>query len=473
MGRWTGLLSPQSAVSVSASMSSQSPPKGTYSLITLGCPKNLVDSERMLGLLRQDGYELVDKPEGADFVLVNTCGFIDTARRESLEAIEEMVRLKQQGLVRGVIVAGCLAQRDKRALLRQCPGIDQLVGVFSRDEIARAADRLMGGLCDQRTTFRPAPSRPLPDGGRLRITAQHVAYLKIAEGCDRQCSFCSIPAMRGKYASKPIDQVVAEAEQLAADGARELVLVAQDTTYYGVDTDGWPRLAELLVRLHQVQGVAWIRLMYLYPKYVTDELIDVLATSPKILRYLDLPLQHINDQVLRRMKRGVTRAETEQLIDRLRERIERLVLRTTLIAGFPGETQQQFEQLLQFVRRRRFERLGVFSYSREPGTAAARLPGQLPEAARQSRRDRLMAAQQGIAFAWNESQVGRRWEILIDRCIAGENNAYVGRSYADAPEIDGAVYVTGEGLAPGQIVPCEIVAARDYDLIGVAVGKPR
>jgi len=427
----------------------------------------------MLGLLRQAGYELVGEPEGADFVLVNTCGFIQSAREESLETIREMVRLKQRGLVGGVIVAGCLAQRDKDRLFETCPGIDQLLGVFARDQIATAASRLGDRASPKRTIFRSPPGRPPADMDRLRVTVPHVAYLKISEGCDRRCTFCSIPAIRGSYASKPIDDVVAEAEQLAADGVRELILIAQDTTYYGVDLAGGAQLAKLLLRLNEVDGLEWIRLMYLYPMHVTDELIDVVASHRKVLPYLDLPLQHIDDQLLRRMSRGVTRAETERLIDRVRRRIEGLVLRTTLIAGFPGETQRQFEALLRFVRKRRFERLGVFPYSPEPDTPAARLEGQLAEPVRQSRCRRLLSVQQEIAFAWNESQVGRRWEVIIDSYIPGEQNAYVGRSYAHAPEVDGVVYVTGDGLAPGQIVPCEIVATCEYDLIGVAVGEPR
>ncbi|MHC4179008.1 MAG: 30S ribosomal protein S12 methylthiotransferase RimO, partial [Planctomycetota bacterium] len=336
----------------------------------------------------------------------------------------------------------------------------------ARDEITTAAERLLGGLEEQRMLFRPAPSRPLSDRDRLRITPRHLAFLKIAEGCDRSCSFCTIPRLRGPYASKPIEQVVAEAEELADDGVRELVLVAQDTSFYGRDLYGEPRLAGLLARLDAVDGLAWIRLMYLYPMYITDDLIDVLASAEKILPYLDLPLQHVNDEILRRMRRGVGRAETERLLGRLRRRIDSLVLRTTLIAGFPGETDRQFDELLAFVRQRRFERLGVFAYCAEPGTPAAELEYQVPEEVKQLRRDRLMTAQQEITFGWNASQVGRRMDVLIDRDIPAEKDAYIARSYADAPEVDGLVYVTGQDLAPGQIVPCEIVASRGYDLIG-------
>jgi ribosomal protein S12 methylthiotransferase len=442
-------------------------PRRTYALISLGCPKNLVDSERMAGLLEQDGYRMVSEPDGAEVVVVNTCGFIGDARVESYRTIEEMLRLKERGRVRRVIVAGCLAERDKAQLLEKYPAIDRLIGVFARDEIAVAA----GGTGCQpvlpRAVFRPAPSHPLPDLGRRRLTLRHLAYLKIAEGCNRLCSFCSIPQMRGPYASKPIEEVVAEAEELAADGVRELILVAQDTTFYGLDIYGEPRLAELLRRLDQVEGLAWIRLMYLYPMHVTDELVETIATGKKVLPYLDLPLQHINDEVLQRMRRRVGRQETEQLLDRLRQRIDGLVLRTTLMTGFPGETEEQFEELLDFVRRRRFERLGVFAFCSEPGTPAAELDGHLPDDVEQARRDRMMAVQQEIAFAWNAAQVGRRLDVMIDCRVSGERNAYVGRSYVDAPEVDGQVYVTGKGLSPGQIVACEIVAARGYDLIGV------
>jgi ribosomal protein S12 methylthiotransferase len=315
--------------------------------------------------------------------------------------------------------------------------------------------------------FAPAGQKPAP---RCRLTPPHLAFLKISEGCNRSCSFCAIPQIRGPYASKPIEQIVSEAEELAADGVRELIVVAQDTTFYGIDLYGRPRLAEVLRRLDRLDGLAWIRLMYLYPVHVTDELMDVFAGAEKILPYLDLPLQHINDEILGQMRRRVTRAQTERLLDRLRERIPELVLRTTLIAGFPGESEEQFAELLEFVRQRRFERLGVFCYSDEPGTPAGGLESKVPDELCRARRGRLLAAQQEIAFAWGESQVGRRLDVLLDAAVPEAANAYVGRSYADAPEIDGVVYVTGENLAPGQIVPCEIVAARGYDLIGVAEG---
>ena len=448
-------------------------PKGRYAFVSLGCPKNLVDSERMLGMLRLDGYELVDDPQGADFAVVNTCGFIEAARQESYAAIDEMLELKRRGELRGVIVSGCLAERQKEALLEERPEIDHLVGVFGREEVTKVADRLLGGLNEQRTVFHPAPTHPLPDTARLRITPRHFAFLKISEGCDRLCTFCAIPRMRGRHATKPIEEVVAEARELAGDGVRELVVVAQDTTYYGMDLYGKPRLVELLRELEKVDGLDWIRLMYFYPMYVTDELIDTIAASQRIVPYLDLPLQHINDRMLRRMQRRVNRTETEALLAKLRGRIANLVLRTTFITGFPGETDAEFEELVEFVGDQRFERLGVFTYSFEPDTPAAKLPDQLLEEVKAERRERLMAAQQEVAFAWNAAQTGRWLDVLVDAAVPGERNAWIGRSYADAPDVDGVVYVSGKGIRVGSLVRCEVVGTSGYDLVAAAVGPAR
>jgi ribosomal protein S12 methylthiotransferase len=447
--------------------------KGSYCFVSLGCPKNLVDSERMLGMLQLDGYRMVRDPEGADFAIVNTCGFIEAARQESFAAIDEMLELKRAGKLRGVIVSGCLAERQKESLLEERPDIDHLVGVFGREEVTKVADRLIGGLTEQRTVFRPAPTHPLPDTARMRITPKHFAFLKISEGCDRLCTFCAIPRMRGKHATKPIEEVVAEARELAADGVRELVIVAQDTTYYGLDLYGETRLVELLAELENVEGLDWIRLMYLYPMYFSDALIDAIAASRRIVPYLDMPLQHASDQMLRRMQRRVTRGETEELLGKLRGRIPNLVMRTTFITGFPGETDEQFAELVDFVRAQQFERLGVFTYSYEPDTPAARLPDHLPEEVKLARQAELMRVQQEIAFQWNARQIGRQVDVLIDGPVPGERNAWVGRSYADAPDVDGVAYVTGKKLRPGQIVPCEIVASQEYDLVAVATGKPR
>src|SRR3954463_9342808 len=371
-------------------MSQKPDVKGTFSFVSLGCPKNLVDSERMLGLLAEDGYVLVPDAQKADLVIINTCGFIDAARQESLGVIREMLDRKKAGDLKGVIVAGCLAERQKELLLEEVPDVDQVVGVFGREEIARAADRIMGDLHEQRSVFRPAPVQAQDDRARLRITPRHLAYLKVSEGCARLCTFCAIPYMRGKHVTKPIERVVEEARELAADGVRELNLVAQDMTYYGVDLYGRPRLADLLRALDEVDGVDWVRVLYNYPNYVTDELYEVLASSRKVIPSLDMPLQHINDRVLKLMNRRHTRAETETIIGRLRESMPGLVLRTTFIAGFPGETEAEFEELLEFVRETKFERLGVFPYSFEPDTPAAKLPGHVAPEVKAERCDRIM-----------------------------------------------------------------------------------
>ena len=366
--------------SAPASAASDQKSKGTYAFVSLGCPKNLVDSERMLGLLQIDGYKLVREPVGADFVIVNTCGFIESARAESYSSIDEMLKLKSEGKTRGVIVSGCLAERQKELLLEERPGIDALVGVFGREEVTRVADRLIGHLDEQRLIFQPAPIRALADDNRLRITPRHFAYLKISEGCDRLCTFCAIPKMRGKHATKPMEVVLREAKQLAADGVRELNIVAQDTPYYGIDLYGEPRLAELLAELVKVEGIEWIRLLYFYPMYVSDKLIETIAAEKKIIPYIDMPLQHISDSMLRRMSRRVSKTETVALLKKMREKIPNLTMRTTFITGFPGETEEDVSELAAFVKEQKFQHVGVFPYSLEPdppaGTPAPRAAGR-------------------------------------------------------------------------------------------------
>ncbi|MFM8893310.1 MAG: 30S ribosomal protein S12 methylthiotransferase RimO, partial [Planctomycetia bacterium] len=409
---------------------------------------------------------------GADLVVVNTCAFLESSRQESCAVINEMLEIKRAGGTRGVIVAGCLAERQKEALLDELPGVDAVIGVFSRDEIARTAERLIGRLGEQRSVFRPAPARALDDSGRMRVTPRHMAYLKISEGCDRTCTFCSIPKMRGRHATKPVEDVLREARELAADGVKELVVVAQDTTYYGVDLYGEPRLTELLGQLEVVEGIEWIRLMYLYPLHFTDALVERIAGSGKIVPYLDMPLQHASDAVLKRMQRRVNRKATEDLLARLRERIPDLVLRTTFITGFPGETSGQFQELVDFVRTWQFERVGVFTYSLEPDTAAARLDGHLPDGEKVARRDELMRVQQGIAHAHARRQVGRVLSCIVDRQSEQREDVWIGRTRGDAPDVDCAVYVTAPGSSAarpltGRILPVEIVATSGYDLAGV------
>jgi ribosomal protein S12 methylthiotransferase len=461
--------------------------KGNFAFISLGCPKNTVDSERMLGKLAQDGYALQPDASGADVVVVNTCGFIEPARQESLAVIREMLALKAAGKVGAVVVAGCMAERQREVLLDAVPGVDQIVGVFGREEIARAVSGLQvfksssrsSGRDDLRpddlTTldlFPPAPVRALEDTARLRITPRHFAYLKISEGCDRLCTYCAIPQMRGKHVTKPIEEVIREANELAADGVRELIVVAQDTTYYGMDLYGRTRLAELLRELDKVDGLEWVRVLYAYPEHVSDEVIDTLAGATKVIPYLDMPLQHINDRVLRRMVRRVDRAATEALLGRLRSRWPDLALRTTFIVGFPGETDAEYEELKQFVADFKFERVGVFPYSLEPGTPAAKLDGQLPEDVKAARVAGVMEVQQRVAFGWAAAQVNRDHPVLIDGPDPEFANHFRGRTYADAPDIDCAVRVKGKGLRAGDFVRVKVTAADGYDLAGRAVGKP-
>jgi ribosomal protein S12 methylthiotransferase len=450
--------------------------KATFSFVSLGCAKNLVDSERMLGLLAQDGYVLVPETESPDLVIVNTCGFIDVARQESMAVIHEMVDRKNAGDLKGVIVAGCLAERFKDKLLEDEPGIDQVVGVFGREEISKAAGRIVGGLEEQRTIFNPAPIRAQDDTARLRITPRHMAYLKVSEGCDRLCTFCAIPGMRGKHVTKPMDEVIREAHELVADGVKELILVAQDMTYYGMDLYGRPRLAELLQRLDQeVEGLAWIRVLYCYPQFFTDELYETLGSAKKILPYLDMPLQHIDDRVLRRMNRRHTRAQTEEIVDRLRETIPNLILRTTFITGFPGETNDEFATLERFVEAKKFDRMGVFTYSDEPGTPAFKLPGRVADELKIERQERLMEIQRPIAEAVNARFVGQDLDVIIDVPAPsgnGRTKSWVGRGFADAPDVDGVVLVKGLNLVPGDLVKCRIEETEGYDFIATAINEP-
>ena len=446
--------------------------KGTFSFISLGCPKNTVDSERMLGKLAQDGYTLQPDASGADVVVVNTCGFIEPARQESLAVIREMLALKKAGKIGSVVVAGCMAERQREVLLELVPEVDQIVGVFGREEIVQVVDRAVAHVDEQRSLFRPAPVRALEDTARLRITPRHFAYLKISEGCDRLCTYCAIPKMRGKHITKPIEEVIREAKELVADGVRELIVVAQDTTYYGFDLYGRTRLAELLRELNGVEGLEWIRVLYAYPEHFTDDVIDALSTSSKIIPYLDMPLQHINDRVLKRMLRRVDRTETETLLKKLRSELPDLALRTTFIVGFPGETEREYEELKEFVATTKFERLGVFPYSLEPGTPAEKLDGHIPEDVKAARVAGIMEVQQKVAFGWAQSQVGREHPVVIDGLDPEFANHFRGRTYADSPDIDCAIRVKGKGLRPGDFVRVKVTADDGYDLVGRAVGSP-
>jgi ribosomal protein S12 methylthiotransferase len=404
-------------------------------------------------------------------VVINTCGFIEPARQESLGVIREMLELKRQGRVGAVVVAGCLAERKGDDLLKEVPEVDHIVGVFGREEITQVVNRslLKNRRDEQRSLFRPAPVRAQVDTERLRITPRHYAYLKISEGCDRLCTFCAIPGMRGKHVTKPIEEVLREARELAADGVRELVVVAQDTTYYGLDLYGKVRLAELLRELDKIDGLEWIRILYAYPIHFTDELIEVMATAKKLVPYLDMPLQHINDPMLRRMSRRVDRPTTENLLGRLRKAIPNLTLRTTFIVGFPGETEAEFAELREFMKATKFERVGVFPYSLEPGTPAARLPDHVPEELKAARRDELMEIQQEIAFAHAQSQIGKELEVIVDGPDPEAPNCVLARGHADAPEIDCTVRLKGKALRPGDLVRARITGADGYDLLARSI----
>lgn len=447
-------------------------PRGRYAVVSLGCPKNLVDTEQMLGRLDADGYRMVDSVDGADFVVVNTCGFIDSARDESMAAIDEMLALKRDGKLRNVVVTGCLAERQQDKLLQARPDIDALVGVFGRNDIVSVVDQLYSGLQEQRTIFKPAAVNPLSDAMRSAVTPRHFAYLKISEGCDRLCTFCAIPKMRGKHFSKPIEQIIDEAKRLGDSGVREVVVVAQDTTYYGMDRYGEPRLNQLLKELDKIESIDWIRLMYFYPMYIDEALIDTLASAKRIVPYIDMPLQHASDKMLKRMARKTTRSLQTDIVQKLRSRIDSLVMRTTMITGFPGETEEDFDELMDFVQESRFENLGVFTYSIEDDTPAARLPDRVDPEVAARRRDDLMELQQQIAFDWNDSRVGGTEDVLIDAEMPEQENVFIGRTRSEAPDVDGLIYVSqvdpDSSVEVGQIRPCEIVASQGYDLIAAA-----
>ena len=427
-------------------------------VVSLGCPKALVDTEKMLALLAEAGCLVCAPEEAADVILINTCAFIAPARDESLAAIRRAVALKRRGPVRRVVVAGCLPQREGRKLLDAEGGIDAVVGVFDRTRIVEAVTA--GQVPFVRVGRRPSPCQD--DRGRFRLTGRHTAYLRIAEGCGAGCSFCTIPALRGPLRSKPAERVLDEARELAADGAVELNLIAQDTTAYGADLPGGTDLAGLLERLDAVESVRWLRVMYAHPARVTDRLLDALARCRRVAAYLDLPIQHVSDSVLEAMGRGYGRRDVEELLEKLRRRVAGIALRTTLMVGFPGEGPGEFKELADFVRTQRLDAVGVFTYCPEPGTRAAGLPGRPPAGASRRRRDRLMRLQQEIAFAANAAKVGSEVEVLVDgvdpagRCV--------GRHPGQAPDVD-SVCILRQPRPAGRIVPAKVVACDGYDLI--------
>ena len=435
--------------------------------VSLGCDKNLVDSEMMLGLLAKSSYEFTDDEREADVVVINTCCFINDAKEESINTILEMAELKKSGAIESLIVTGCLAQRYKEEIQAEIPEVDAILGTMAIDEIAKTLEEVGQGIRTNR--YKSLDEKPLTGVDRVVTTGGHYAYLKIAEGCDKHCTYCIIPKVRGNYRSVPMEDLVQEAEKLAEQGVRELILVAQETTVYGVDLYGHKSLSELLHRLCEISGLYWIRILYCYPEEIDGALIETIRQEKKICHYLDLPIQHASDRILRRMGRRTDREQLEQTIGRLRQEIPDICLRTTLITGFPGETQEDHEQLLDFIDRMEFDRLGVFPYSQEEDTPAALMEDQIEEEVKQHRFAELMELQQEIAFAAAQDMVGKVVTAVIEGKVVDEN-AYVARTYKDAPGVDGLLFVnTGRELLTGDFVKVKVNGVYEYDLMGVLV----
>jgi len=436
-------------------------------LVSLGCPKNLVDSEIMLGLLKNAGFTVTKREQEADALIVNTCSFINDAKEESIKTILELARLKEEGSCRAILVAGCLAQRYPEELMAEMPEIDGLLGTGSIPEIAGAVKDALAGkrvFLVGRPGFLHCADLP-----RLQSTPPYTAFLKIAEGCDNHCSYCVIPGIRGPFRSRPVDDVVNEASNLAAAGVKELVLVAQDTTRYGIDLYGKPMLSGLLKRLAGIDGPVWLRLLYTYPALISDELIELMASEKKVCRYLDLPLQHASNAVLARMNRRGSREETVRLVEKLRSSVPGITLRTSFITGFPGETEADFQELLDFMEEIEFDRVGIFTYSREENTAAAAMPDQVPEDVKAERRGRAMALQQKISLKRNRSKTGTVLPVLVEG-RSKKPGVYFGRSEGDAPDIDGKVFIFSDfELNPGDFVRVLVNRAGEYDLTGELV----
>jgi len=474
-------------------------PIRSVAFVSLGCPKNLVDSERMLGLLAEDGLAITADPAIADAIVVNTCGFLEASRTESLEAIRDAVRMKHEGRCKRVVVAGCLVQRHKTRLLADVPEVDRLVGVFDREhiveavhgkdnprqehghflgkyhdlsaELSKAHGLLSAGVKETKTARLPVFE---DDRARLRLTPRHYAYLRISEGCNQGCTFCTIPSIRGPMRSKPLEQILAEARELAADGAVELNLIGQDTTSYGSDIGYAEGLSGLLRTLdRQLKDVHWLRLMYAYPSCFTDEMIRTIAGCGRVVKYIDMPLQHIADGALNRMRRRVTRKQIETLLDKLRRWVPGIAIRTTFIAGSPGETEAEHEELVKFVRDFGFDMMGVFPYSREAGTPMGRMDDQVAEEVKRQRVEELMLAQQEVAFAKARKMVGQTIEVLVDRPAGRDvEDGFVSRSTAQAPDIDSVTFVHGPDLHPGQLLNVKVTDYQNYDLVA-EVPKPK
>lgn len=437
------------------------------SMVSLGCDKNTVDSEMMLGLMNEKGFEYTDIDEEADVMIINTCGFIQSAKEESINAILEASKLKEVGNLKALIVTGCLAQRYKDEIIKEIPEVDALLGTSSFDKIVETVEEVLGG--EIKNEFLDLDRLPSISKKRKNSTGGYYAYLKIAEGCNKNCTYCIIPSLRGNYRSYPLDDLIAQAKDLATQGIKELILVAQETTLYGVDIYGKKTLPKLLKELVKIEGIEWIRILYCYPEEITDELIDVIASEDKVCKYLDIPIQHASDNILRRMARRTTYDDLVNIIGRLRNNIPDITLRTTIIAGFPGETVEDVDTVIEFIKQMKFERLGVFTYSEEEGTVAAGFDNQIDEKEKEARRDRIMRVQQEISEKNLERKVGKTFRVLIEGKLPDEN-VYIGRTYMDVPGVDGYVFVNTEReYMSGDFCDVLITGSSEYDLIGDAL----
>lgn len=432
--------------------------------ISLGCDKNLSDSEEMLGLLTERGHNIVNSEEEADAIVINTCCFIHDAKEESVETILEMAEYKKAGSLKALIVTGCMAQRYKEEIIQEIPEVDAVLGTTSYSDIVKALDEVLKGKSFQE--FRDINELPAVSASRVLTTGGHFGYLKIAEGCDKHCTYCIIPSLRGRFRSIPEERLIQQAEYMASQGVKELILVAQETTVYGTDIYGKKTLHLLLKKLCGIKGIRWIRVLYCYPEEIYDELIQVMKEEKKICHYLDLPIQHASDRILKRMGRRTSKEQLVEIIGKLRREIPDVILRTTLITGFPGETEEDHQELMEFVDEMEFDRLGVFTYSAEEGTPAASMDGQIPEELKEARRDELMELQQEISLEKGNERIGQELLVMIEGKVSGES-AYIGRTYGDAPNVDGYLFVqTGELLMTGDFAKVRVTGAMEYDLIG-------
>ena len=437
------------------------------SMVSLGCDKNTVDSEMMLGLMNEKGFEYTDIDEEAEVMIINTCGFIQSAKEESINAILEAARLKEEGNLKALIVTGCLAQRYKDEIIKEIPEVDALLGTSSFDKIVETVEDVLGG--EIKNEFLDLDRLPSISKKRKNSTGGYYAYLKIAEGCNKNCTYCIIPSLRGNYRSYPLEDLIIQAKDLASQGIKELILVAQETTLYGVDLYKEKTLPKLLKELAKIDGIEWIRILYCYPEEITDELIDVIAKEDKICKYLDIPIQHASDNILRRMARRTTHDDLVNIIGKLRKNIPDITLRTTIIAGFPGETEEDVGTVVDFIKQMKFERLGVFTYSEEEDTVAAGFDNQIDEDEKEARRDRIMRVQQEISQKNLQEKIGKTFKVLIEGKLPDEN-VYIGRTYMDVPGVDGYVFVnTDREYMSGDFCDVLITGSSEYDLIGDAL----